>query len=444
MLHGLQGRRPNNANDDARGLFIDFVKANRAPTGRTPDKYGRVHGAEYYLDARFTALRRRTSTDTTTPTEAIVSDVFIKALPAHVRKPGFSTPETWFSELFGPMSEHGHTSIFPTKTDYCAECARINETIAHIEAQVKKHRAQSDQSLQRQSVIATLQTEIDQLKAHRKEHKQEAQKAIDVYKDVKSNAREQYVEVCKQFDDLVLDYEGDLENFDETSDAVEQFLEQASECDLVASSDYQQDKSYPHWGKSPCPGPVYFYSHNTVYVQIIHVPSFGDSESRAARLVYLRDESVGGSKQSNDTLGTWFEMLNGNAAGFINPPTNRTGYDDSGAIDEDAPTMAAIDEDAPTTAAAGDADGENDDDDDDDDDGRAVEAPASPPPEAAEDATESLAAEGAVVHAHEEAPDPALAPPAEQPPPALGRGNRKKRVPEKYSSSARPQKGGRR
>ena len=45
--------------------------------------------------------------------------------------------------------------------------------MADIEAQVKKHRAQSDQSLQRQSVIATLQTEIDQLKAHRKEHKQE-------------------------------------------------------------------------------------------------------------------------------------------------------------------------------------------------------------------------------------------------------------------------------
>lgn len=46
-LHGLSGKPPNRAMANARHRhrLIDFVRGNRAATGKTPDQHGRFNGA---------------------------------------------------------------------------------------------------------------------------------------------------------------------------------------------------------------------------------------------------------------------------------------------------------------------------------------------------------------------------------------------------------------
>ena len=59
-LHGLARKRGNHAMERERKLFTQFFRSNRSPTGHTKDPHGRVHGAEYYLNSKWTVLRKQT------------------------------------------------------------------------------------------------------------------------------------------------------------------------------------------------------------------------------------------------------------------------------------------------------------------------------------------------------------------------------------------------
>lgn len=61
-LRGLVGRSSFAAKAAQRKALRDFVKLNRAPTGRTADQTERTHGAKYYLDSRWKVLVSSSST----------------------------------------------------------------------------------------------------------------------------------------------------------------------------------------------------------------------------------------------------------------------------------------------------------------------------------------------------------------------------------------------
>ena len=151
--HGLKGQKSNNSMAKERALFIQFVKNHRSPTGRTQDATGRYHGAEFYLESKLTTVR--TQSGRATPDESVVLEcVFNKGLAAEqleaggaqvpYRAPSGSSIALWFAEDFGIKSEHGHTTIFPHKSDACAVCVYFDTDISSTEMSIKRHMQQSD------------------------------------------------------------------------------------------------------------------------------------------------------------------------------------------------------------------------------------------------------------------------------------------------------------
>lgn len=102
---------------------------------------------------------------------------------------------------------------------------------------------------------------------------------------------------------------------------------------LMVEADYQQDKALIHFGDSPQPGPTYFMSHPTAYVLVLHCPSRGGTEGEskyAANHVMIREQAVGGSKDSNDTVTGMHLYLHGAPSAGFKPPAFRTGFGKEG------------------------------------------------------------------------------------------------------------------
>ena len=92
----------------------------------------------------------------------------------------------------------------------------------------------------------------------------------------------------------------------------------------------------PFWGKSPQPGPTYFYSKETNYVHIIILHALGDKAgpTRFPRCHYfIRTQECAGSKDCNDTVFTILDTL-----AWSRPPKcaqpllYRPGFDKDGRI----------------------------------------------------------------------------------------------------------------
>jgi len=111
---------------------------------------------------------------------------------------------------------------------------------------------------------------------------------------------------------------------------LEAFVLAASDDWFDMSSDYQQDKSMPAWNQSPQPGPTYFMSGHTQNVHIFRAESCGtpSGPSRFFRnIVFMRSETIGGAKSSDDTLSTLCNVLLGSLdIGIDDPPVYRTRY----------------------------------------------------------------------------------------------------------------------
>lgn len=84
-LHGLAGKRGNRANAKAREFFVNWVRAVRSSTGRTPDRSGRYHGPVYYMPSSLTQLKERcgAAAKSNGPQETILTCAFQRALETY-------------------------------------------------------------------------------------------------------------------------------------------------------------------------------------------------------------------------------------------------------------------------------------------------------------------------------------------------------------------------
>mmetsp|Transcript_54726 Transcript_54726/g.124638 ORF Transcript_54726/g.124638 Transcript_54726/m.124638 type:complete len:154 (+) Transcript_54726:1087-1548(+) len=137
--HGLKHRPSNHRYRYERDLFRKFIEDNRDSTGRTKDHSGRFHGAEFYVDAKYTHLTEEKRAARYIPKDQIVECAFAFYLESHeqdLNVPVGKTVREWFGEDFGIGSELGHTVIHPRKTDVCAFCAKVDK---RGEGQVHRH-----------------------------------------------------------------------------------------------------------------------------------------------------------------------------------------------------------------------------------------------------------------------------------------------------------------
>ena len=87
VMHKLVGKPSNNKRALVETLFISYVREHRRPTGRTADKTGRFHGAEYHLSTVFQVLVKSRNKDKPCKHEnyEILSEAFIASLPPEVK-----------------------------------------------------------------------------------------------------------------------------------------------------------------------------------------------------------------------------------------------------------------------------------------------------------------------------------------------------------------------
>lgn len=175
------------------------------------------------------------------------------------------------------------------------------------------------------------------LDAKLRDHLEVAQSAQDHYRLPALTARAKYVAATAKWNDLRRLYAAGKV----TKATIEEDADYFSQLIFIMESDYQQDKHLPHWGASPQPGPTYFMSHETAYVQIIVCPSLGEAkgDTRFGRNhMYTRSQCVGPedrvsrSKDSNDTVSTVSHFLSGVPSTMYSPPIFRPGYDEDGPI----------------------------------------------------------------------------------------------------------------
>lgn len=341
--HGLAGMVSNHRKVAERAKFVAFVRAHRSPTGRTADKWGRFHGAAYYLDSKWVVLR--SSRNNPLDTRLSFSSSFNAALvAAGLPMVHGDIPLRWLKALFRstkkiegtvvPSDEH--TTLYPHKTDACATCGFFLADIRQAQMVLKRHRQQNDQaSLERRQAIDDARGVILDLKLALDKHKDEAACAIMYHRGCTTGA-------AKRFEDLAAMFEEVMGNAPMEDQPADLPLTPQEELMCVkcctewhdVSSDYQQDKAVPSWNESPQPGPTYFMSGETHYAHIFCDESCGEASgpTRFSRnVVYSRSEAVGGAKSSDDTLSTLCDMLLGGVKiGAEDPPVYRSGCEPGG------------------------------------------------------------------------------------------------------------------
>jgi hypothetical protein len=315
--HGLFQQPSNHTNHAARALFVAYVKANRSSTGRTRDKAGRFHGAEYYISARWTKLRKQTGADrANVPDAQIFSETFSQHLleiAPGIKPVNRSTVACiWFPQLFGVGSEHGHTTLHPHKSDACPACMQYEEDVASCTMSMSRHRLQGDRTAEREAAVAELEQAIKELFDENQLHRDHVRESQEDYSLRTSTARAAYTHATALWKELWTDLSANGDRV-AASAVLATFIESISLLRFQTSCDYQMDKLIPAWnGLTPQPGPTYFLSKATEYVHIICSPSCGDTEGETRfgrNVVYIRPETGGGSKDTNDTISTLFDWM---------------------------------------------------------------------------------------------------------------------------------------
>ena len=363
--HGLVGKVSNRQKKYllARRLLIKFVLANRTPTGRTLQPDGRYHGTVWFLKAGWTKLRKRSPKEVekgriNPPDDQIFSVAVMAYMTSEIERlrasddvrdrhsaagatlPDHRTIEIWFKEFFGIGSDLGHTDKHDHKSDACAECCKDHQDMASLKLKLKKHGSQHDQTAARRATIEELEKDLQRLEEKNATHLGKAKSAQEHYNTGCSSARRDYLKFIEVADVLLDD--GDLDD-----DALRARCEAISDFQFQVESDYQQDKFWPSWNLSPQPGPTYFFSHITAYVQIIvsqslgayHADVQGDDPDKFHRnYMYTRCQHVGpdrlrAHKNSNDTASTVFHFLTGATTTGYEPASYRSGYGPDGPLD---------------------------------------------------------------------------------------------------------------
>lgn len=196
-VHGLVGKPGNRTSWSAKKKFIEFIRCNRTPTGRTAFGDDGYHGAQYYLSTQFTSIKapmsRRSkcgnkrsleaAADVLTDDDAasdmmqlsgdhqpqVLAHVFRTALKTYapdVQGPSDTTVQVWFNELFGsPSAEFGHTSLFPHKTDACSTCSELDMEVSKLNASIARHlqHVEDAGSIARQQALAELRVQLQEV-----------------------------------------------------------------------------------------------------------------------------------------------------------------------------------------------------------------------------------------------------------------------------------------
>lgn len=348
--HGLMGKISNRARVREMELFKDFVKANRSSTGRTADANGRLHGAGFTFDPKIRSLRskqtlsmKRLKAGDSTPVlssshtthDQSLCGIFNSALKVVVEESGDTfTPVSpsavcqWLKRFFGHGSPE-FTTVAPHKTDACADCEQVRGDIESLQKSIERHLQQrGDMSIERGLEIKQLQEDKKDCEDYLSEHKNEASRAMDSYKSAIAGSHSRYRDMAAAFHASIS--EGVGASPQKRSDLAKNFAKLASGFIFNVSSDYQMDKHVPQWNCSPQPSPTYFMSKRTLFVHIFSVESLGETtgDTRFQRnRVYVREERVGGSKTSDDTISTLFELLFGRKTPITpQPKLLRTGF----------------------------------------------------------------------------------------------------------------------
>lgn len=186
--HGLTGSPCNHMKQQERGLFKIWVPDSRSPTGPRAEQHGRMHGAAWYMDAKFVVLQPAGPTDG----RGSVSSAFITGIDAagfpllHPR-----VAALWLRLFFGTSSPVAgmrspsieHTTLYPQKSDACPSCESLRGDLRHRQQSLKRHLQQRDQytSLRREAV-PVLQKAVVDLEQELAKHTRQAAAAISYYK----------------------------------------------------------------------------------------------------------------------------------------------------------------------------------------------------------------------------------------------------------------------
>lgn len=334
--HGLSRKPSNNTAFKLEALYKRFILANRSSTGRTKDKHGRAHGALYHLDCKFRAVKEQTGAGRfNPPDENILSEVFTEHAQSHSPDLGSVAGDTqrlWLKTDFGINSEDGHTVLCPHKSDYCPKCYQFEVDEESLTMSLKFHVKQGDQSEVRKTIIQRIKQEISDRADSRRAHNVmlEAAEAQSDYKDRVANAHQIHSGLVLTWKEFLLSLLVAAPTEHATL-LVVGFCATCCSYFFSLSSDYQEDKLIPAWhGRYPQPGPTYFFSKITAYLHLLCADSCGEASGSTKfgrNSVYIRPETIGGPKNSNDTLSTIFDFLLSSEQPTSDQPTLfRTGY----------------------------------------------------------------------------------------------------------------------
>ena len=201
---------------------------------------------------------------------------------------------------------------------------------------IERHQQQGDQGdVERAFRLAEAKRELCAVEEELKVHRRECSEAEVDYKDSLVTARPLYQATFAAWMRLLQAY-SDVPEADELLKVEAALIETASSLRFIMASDYQEEKLIPSWKKSPQPGATFFMSKMNIHVHIFDVPSCGvnkDTSKFGKRVIYNRLETVGGSKDSNDTVSTMMDFLFSPPTPTCQqPPMFRTGYNQDGAI----------------------------------------------------------------------------------------------------------------
>ena len=154
----------------------------------------------------FTDVKRRTDTATTVPDNQILELGFGQFCKENNLEPvSGNTIYNWLHEDFGIGSTNGHTTLHPRKTDACDTCVKLQIDIRSVEASIKRHMQQEDQTIDRQNAVTALKEQLEDLRGALAFHLQTAAESKEAYNAAHAaSTHELYARLTEEFNALPL------------------------------------------------------------------------------------------------------------------------------------------------------------------------------------------------------------------------------------------------
>jgi hypothetical protein len=169
----------------------------------------------FYLTSVFTAIKKRTDTATKVPDNQILELGFERYCEEHrLERVSGNTIYNWLDADFGIGSSKGYTTLHPRKTDACDTCCKIALDTRSVEASIKRHSQQQDQTLERIETVRALKEQLEDLRTARDLHIETADQSKSAYNAAHSaSTPEVYESLTRQFNGLPLSEFSDEVNY---------------------------------------------------------------------------------------------------------------------------------------------------------------------------------------------------------------------------------------